>query len=93
VRVRIQPPEAGADAFRRFVLRGGVQCQYVVQSNGRTVSTGAAVVEPITGGFFVELEVPRDDVLVSLEIRKDANVAWKSFGSSILAIPIDVFDT
>jgi hypothetical protein len=92
VRVRIEPPKNGADEFRRFVLRGGVPCRYQVQSRGRTISSGEVVIEPITAGFYVELEVPRDDVLVQLEIRKDANSAWKSLGSSLLAIPIDVYD-
>jgi len=93
VRVRIEPPREGAEAFRRFVLRGGVSCRYQVQSRGRTISSGDAVIEPIIGGFYVDLEVPRDDVLVQLEIRKDGNSAWRSFGSSLVAIPIDVYDT
>lgn len=92
VRVRIQPPPAGADEFRRFVLRGGVQCRYSVLSGGRSIASGVAVIEPITAGFFVELEVPRNDVLVQLEIRKDANAAWVSLGSSLVAIPIEVYD-
>lgn len=92
VRLRIQPPQAGADEFRRFVLRGGVLCRYQVQSRGRTIANGDAVIEPVTAGFFIELEVPRDDVLVQLEIKKDANVAWKSFGSSLLSIPIEIYD-
>ncbi|MGD0334400.1 MAG: hypothetical protein ABSA90_14265 [Xanthobacteraceae bacterium] len=92
VRVRIQPPQAAVDEFRKFVLRGGVQCRYQVQSGGRVIASGEAVIEPITAGFFVDLEVPREDVLVQIEIKKDANSAWKSLGSSLFAIPIDVYD-
>jgi hypothetical protein len=92
VRIRIQPPPNGADEFRRFALRGGAQCRYRLLSKGRTIASGDAVIEPDTAAFFIDLEVPRGDVLVELEIRKDANSAWKSFGTSIVAIPIEVFD-
>jgi hypothetical protein len=92
VRVRIQPPQAGANEFLRFVLRGGVKCKYQLQDRGRIIADGEAVIEPITAGFFVDLEIPRADVLVQIEIKKDSANGWKSLGSSVLAVPIEVYD-
>jgi hypothetical protein len=91
-RVRIQRPPAGANEFLRFVLRGGVKCKYQVQDRGRVIADGEAVIEPITAGFFVDLEIPRNDVLVQIEIKKDSANGWKSLGSSVLAVPIEVYD-
>ena len=91
VSLRLQPPQARADDFRDFILGGDVTCQYQVQNRGRTIDKGQADIQPINPNFFVELEVPRDDVLVQLEIRKGGS-AWKSLGSSLMAIPIEVYD-
>ncbi len=92
VRVRIQPPQDAAQKFLKLVLRGGVECRYQVQSGGKVVANGVATIEPVTAGFFVDLEVPNGDVIVQLEIKGDATVVWRSIGSSLGAVPIEVYD-
>jgi hypothetical protein len=92
VQIQLLPPNGGAREFTTHILRGEAQCAYRVQSNGRTIASGLAPIEPIRGGFFAEIEVPREEVLVQLEIRKASNGSWKSFGDGVKAVPIQLFD-
>lgn len=94
IRVQLVPPANCEEEFTTRVLSGGgdIECKYIAKSGNRTVGEGSAVIEPITGGFFIDIEVPNEDVLVQLEIKKERNGSWKSFGSSVKAVPIRLFN-
>jgi hypothetical protein len=93
VRVQLLPPTNAQRKFIVHVLGGGNKCSYQLLSGGRTIATGEAVIQPNQfGGFFVDIEVPREEVLVQLEIKRSNNSgAWKSLGNGLNAIPVQLY--
>ena len=93
VRVQLCPPEDAETIFTRQVVRGGVKCTYSLQSGGRVVGGGEAIIQPQVSGFFVDIEIPRNDVIVQLEVKKENNSgAWMSLGDGLSAVPVQLYD-
>ncbi len=93
VRIQLLPPEDGARSFIKQVVRGGQRCGYRLESGGRMIGSGEALIQPYKAGFFVDIEVPRDgDVLVQLEVKNNDGGAWMSLGDGLSAIPVQLYD-
>ena len=93
IRIQLVPPGPGTNEFAARVLADDAQCAYTVKRGNRIVAQGTAVIQPIQpGGFFVDIEVPDDDALVQVEVKKANAGSWKSYGSGVKAIPIHLID-
>jgi hypothetical protein len=92
VRVQLIPPSAAEGEFIRCVVRRGVKCTYEIQKEGIAVSQGEVTIMPLTGGCFVDIDIPSGDVLVQISIKKDAEntIAWASSYTGLLAIPVQL---
>lgn len=94
VRVQLLPPPDTKREFTGQVVKGDVKCSYSLQSRGQQVGKGEAIIQPFQAGFFIDIEIPREDVIVKLEVKKTKkNGAWMSLGDGLLAIPVQLFNT
>lgn len=92
IRVQLIPPSAAEGEFIRCVVRRGVKCIYEIQKEGLAISQGEVNIMPLTGGCFVDIDIPSGDVLVQIYIKKHAEntIAWASSYTGLLAIPVQL---
>jgi len=93
VRVQLLPPDGMMNEFIGHLIRGDVMCSYRLIKGGQQIKTGAAIVQPYEGGFFIDVEMPPKDAMVTIEVKKaNNNGAWMSFGDGLIAIPVQLYN-
>jgi hypothetical protein len=93
VRVQLLPPDAMKNEFIGRVIRGDVACSYRLLNGGQQIKAGEAIVQPYQGGFFVEIEKPPKDAIVTIEVKKaGGNGAWMSIGDGLIAVPVQLYN-
>jgi hypothetical protein len=92
VRIQLLPPDKAEKKFMSSVVKPGVKCTYEIHREGCVIGQGEAKLLPITGSCFIEIEIPADDVLVQISIRREPQnvVAWASSYTGLLAIPVQL---
>jgi hypothetical protein len=94
VRVQLLPPANAVQDFIRRVIRGDAKCSYRLQNGGQEIKSGEALIQPYQGGFFIDIEMPPKEAIVTLEIKKaNDNGAWMSLGDGLIAIPVQLHST
>ena len=93
VRVQLLPPEGMKNEFIGRVIRGDISCNYRLLNGDQQIKAGQAIIQPYQGGFFVEIEKPPKDAIVTIEVRKanDAG-AWMSIGDGLIAVPVQLYN-
>jgi hypothetical protein len=93
VRIQLIPPQDRVNEFTGRVIRGDATCTFKLTSGNQPIKSGEATIQPIRGGFFVDIESPPKDAIVTLEVTKpNNNGAWMSFGDGLIAIPVQLYD-
>lgn len=94
VRVQLVPPADSQQDFIRRVIRGDAKCGYRLQNGGQEIKSGEALIQPYNGGFFIDIEMPPKEAIVTLEVKKaNGNDGWMSLGDGLIAIPVQLHST
>jgi hypothetical protein len=94
VLVQLLPPPERIHEFTGRVIRGDAACSFQLKSGNQPIKSGEALIQPIRGGFFIEIESPPKEAIVTLEVKKpNNNGAWMSFGDGLIAIPVQLYDS
>lgn len=92
IRIQLVPPSAAESEFLKCVVKRGVKCTYEIQKEGLPIREGEVKIMPLTGGCFVDIDIPSDDVLVQISVQKvtENTIAWASSYTGLLAIPVQL---